>query len=481
MKELKFKIPLRDTITGGFSNMVDICIIISKYLFILYIGLFLLNGFLINLKSRNLIRFNIAKGLSTQKMCIILFHITASIILISSQIQYELNRTIGYCVFGLILIVVAEMVMKKLYPKGSQILTNCILFLMDIGLVMLFRLNQDLAMKQIVWNTIGLIAMIVVPSVLHKMPRLDKFKKIYIISAFVLLALTLILGHVSDGAKNWIIIGPISIQPSEFIKVLFVFYLASALAQKPNLKELIVPVVCSGIIVLALVAQTDLGSALIFYMTFLVMIFIATENYLYFFGGIGAISAASVLAYNIFSHIQIRVQAWLNPWEDAADTGYQIAQSLFAICTWGITGIGLTKGYANSIPVVERDFIFAAICEEFGVIFAAGVILLFVLIFLEGARGALHNTNRFLSLLCAGFTALFAFQSLLIIGGVIKMIPLTGVTLPFVSYGGTSILISYTIMAFMQWIIIRNNYVKFDSESEQPVKNTKKSKKKVRI
>lgn len=457
---MKYAALPEDTFTGGLNSLIDICIIISKYLFILYIGLFLLNGFLINLSKRELISFNENNGLTTQRVCIVLFHITASIILIASQIEYDLNKTIGYCVYALVLIVVTQIIMNKMYTKSSPILTNCILFLMDIGLVMLFRLNQELAIKQIVWNTIGLSAMVLLPSVLHFLPRLDKFKNLYIVLSFVLLALTLIMGKVTDGAKNWIIIGPISIQPSEFIKVLFVFYLASALANKPKFKDLIAPVICSGVIVLALVAQTDLGSALIFYMTFLVMIFIATESYLYFIAGIGAISFASTIAYKLFSHIQVRVEAWLNPWADPANTGYQIAQSLFAICTWGVTGIGLTRGYAKSIPVVERDFIFAAICEEFGVIFAAGVILLFVLIFLEGARGALHNNNRFLSLLCAGFTALFAFQTLLIIGGVIKMIPLTGVTLPFVSYGGTSILISYVIMAFMQWIIIRNNSIK---------------------
>lgn len=457
--------------------MIDICIIISKYLFVLYIGLFLLSGFLISLSKENMIQFREIRGLSNQRICIVLFHITASIILIASQLEYTFEKTTGYCVAGLVLILVASTVLQKLYPKGSQLLNNCIIFLMDIGLVMLYRLNQDLAVKQIIWNTIGLVILAVLPIILGRLPRLDKYRRIYILGSFVLLAATLVFGFTTKGAKNWISLGPISIQPSEFIKVLFVFYLASALEKKPIFKELIVPAVCSGIIVLALVAQTDLGSALIFYMTFIIMVFIATENYLYFFGGLGAMAFASVIAYNLFSHIQVRVEAWLNPWADVQGNGYQIAQSLFAICTWGITGIGLTKGYATSIPVVERDFIFAAICEEFGVIFAAGVILLFVLIFLEGARGTLHNNNRFLSLLCAGFTALFAFQSFLIIGGVIKLIPLTGVTLPFVSYGGTSIVISYAIMAFMQWIIIRNSNSKAVSDSDKSPKKQKRRRK----
>lgn len=450
--------------------MIDILVIISKYLFVLYIGFFLLCGFLISLSKENMIKFRQSRGLSNQRICIVLFHITASIILICSQIETSLEKTAGYCAAGLVLIIVAQSMLSKLHPKGSHLLNNSIIFLMDIGLVMLYRLNQELAIKQIIWNTIGLVILAVLPFTLHKLPRLDKYRRIYIILSFVLLALTLVLGFTTMGAKNWIIIGPISIQPSEFIKVLFVFYLASALANKPSFKELIAPVVCSGIIVLALVAQNDLGSALIFYMTFLIMVFISTESYLYFIAGLGAISVASVIAYNIFSHIQVRVEAWLNPWKDVAGDGYQIAQSLFAICTWGVMGIGFTKGYAKSIPVVERDFIFAAICEEFGVIFAAGVILLFVLIFLESARGALHNTNRFLSLLCAGFTGLFAFQTFLIIGGVIKFIPLTGVTLPFVSYGGTSIVISYAIMSFMQWIIIRNSHTSDTGHDNHTVK-----------
>lgn len=445
--------------------MVEVCSIIAKYLFMLYIALFLLNGFLVNLTREGIGNFKIKRGLSNQRICITLFHITASIILIASQIEYSLEKTIGYCIAGLIIVIAVPNIIKKLYSKGSDMLINCIVFLMDIGLIMLYRLDQDLAMKQIIWNIAGIAMLIVLPSVLHKLPRLDNYRKLYIIISFALLALTVVFGFASGGARNWIQIGPISVQPSEFIKVFFVFYLASALAQKPSFKELIVPTVCVGVVVLALVAQTDLGSALIFYMTFLIMLFIATESYLYFAAGLGAISLASVIAYNLFSHIQVRVEAWLNPWADVGNTGYQIAQSLFAICTWGVTGIGLTRGYASSIPVVERDFIFAAICEEFGVIFASGVILIFVLIFLEGARGALYSTNRFLSLLCAGFTALFAFQTFLIIGGVIKLIPLTGVTLPFVSYGGTSIVISYVIMAFMQWIIIRNNNIPHKEET----------------
>ncbi len=447
--------------------MIDLFIIISKYLFILYIALFVLCGFMINLKRQDMARFNIAIGLSNQRICIILFHITASVILISSQLEYDMQPVILYCVTGFLLIIGGNALTAKLYPEGSHLLYNCVFFLMDIGLMMLYRLNTDLASRQLIWNTIGIIMMIIMPKVLSAMPRLDKFRKLYIICAFALLIATLVFGFASGGSKNWIDIGPVGFQPSEIIKVFFVFYLASAFAVKPSLRKLIVPTVLSGAIVLILVGgQNDLGAALIFYMTFVVLLFIATSNYFYLLGGLAFISVAASAAYKLFSHIRVRVEAWQNPWLDVQDTGYQIAQSLFAICTWGITGNGFTRGYADTIPVVERDFIFAAICEEFGVIFAVGLIFIFMLILLEGARGAIENNNRFLSLVCAGFTALIAFQSFLIIGGVIKFIPLTGVTLPFVSYGGTSIVISYIIIAVMQWVIMRNGEYARDKAAE---------------
>lgn len=447
--------------------MIDLYIIISKYLFILYITVFVFCGFMINLKRQEMAGFNIPRGLSNQRLCIILFHITASVIMISASVEYDMKPVIIYCVTGFMLIIGGNILTAKLYSDGSHLLYNCVFFLMDIGLMMLYRLNPELANKQLIWNSIGIIMMLVMPKVLAVMPRLDKFKAIYIIIALSLLAATLVFGFASGGSKNWIDIGPIGFQPSELIKVFFVFYIASAFAKKPKLNELILPTVLSGVVVLILVGgQNDLGSALIFYMTFLVVLFISTSNYFYFLSGLAFISVASSVAYKLFSHIRVRVEAWQNPWLDVHDKGYQIAQSLFAICTWGITGIGFTRGYPTTIPVVERDFIFAAICEEFGVIFAVGLILIFMLILLEGARGAIENNNRFLSLVCAGFTALIAFQSFLIIGGVIKFIPLTGVTLPFVSYGGTSIVISYIIIAIMQWIIMRNAAYSNDKDAE---------------
>lgn len=447
--------------------MIDIFIQISKYLFIIYIAIFLFYGLMINFARQEIIDFKIAYGLSNQRMCISLFHITASVILISANVETDLTGVLIYTVAGLIFIVGGNKLLTTLYKDSSHLLYNCIFMLADIGLIMLYRLDSELALKQLIWNTVGVFCLAIFPIVLAKTPRLDRFKSFYIILSFIMLIATLIFGKTVYGSRNWIMIGSIGFQPSEIIKLLYVFYLSASFSQKPKFRQVIITSIISGAVVLFLVAQKDLGSALIFFMTYLVVLFIATGNYLYFFGGIGGLALASTIAYNMFSHIRVRVEAWQNPWADIGNKGYQIAQSLFAICTWGITGIGLTKGYATSIPVVEQDFIFAAICEEFGVLFGVGLIMLFVLIFLEGARGALENHNRFLTLLCAGFTALIAFQSFLIIGGVIKMIPLTGVTLPFVSYGGTSIVISYFTIAVIQWVVMRNSQYSEDKAIEE--------------
>ncbi len=158
----------------------------------------------------------------------------------------------------------------------------------------------------------------------------------------------------------------------------------------------------------------------------------------------------------MFAHVRTRVLIWKNPWAEIEVKGYQIAQSLFAIGTKGFFGSGLTKGFPKSIPVVEKDFIFSAICEEFGVIFAILVICLFILLFYCMVMTSLKSNNRFLTILSAGITSMICFQTFLILGGVVKFIPLTGVTLPFISYGGSSIIINFVILGLIQWIHIRN-------------------------
>ncbi len=445
--------------------MLEIFILLSKYLFIIYMSLFLLSGFCINL-SREGAGLNELFFVTIQRVMIVLFHISAFIILVGSDKENP-SATLLFGCATLLYVMLSGILLGKIYKNSSSVLYNGILFLADIGIVMLTRLDSELASKQFIWCLLGLAALLVLPPILNAMPRLDSFKVLYAAVAIIMLVSTLVFGTSLYGSTNWISIGPVAFQPSEVVKLLFVFFLASALAQKPELRELIAPAAVSAVIILCLVGQKDLGSALIFAMTLLVVLYIATSSTFLLVIGLIAGAAAAFLGYLIFPHVQTRVNAWLDPWSDIEYGGYQIAQSLFAIGSYGLWGSGFTRGYATYIPVVERDFIFSAICEEFGVLFGIGVVLVFVMIFLEGVRASLYSRSRFLTLLSAGLTSLLTFQTFLIIGGDIKLVPLTGVTLPFVSYGGTSIAISFVIIAIIQWIYMRNNIYKEDKTPEE--------------
>ncbi|MBQ3615101.1 MAG: FtsW/RodA/SpoVE family cell cycle protein, partial [Anaerotignum sp.] len=283
-----------------------------------------------------------------------------------------------------------------------------------------------------------------------------------------LLLCTRLFGISKGGSTNWLSfgIGPIDItfQPSEIAKFLFVFYLASVFRKRVDWKQFLTTAILSAGLVFLLVLQKDLGSALIFFMTYMVMLYIATSNEFLFLIGMGAASGAAAVAYKLFSHVRVRVAAWQNPWADIDTGGYQIVSSLFAITTWGLFGSGLTKGMPRSIPVVESDMIFAAICEEFGAIFGMGVIGIFIMILFRGVRIALDCDRRYYSILAIGVTTMISFQAFIILGGVIKLIPLTGVTLPFVSYGGSSVLVSLMMIGLLQWVCV---YCEQQSMEEQ--------------
>jgi cell division protein FtsW (lipid II flippase) len=445
--------------------MLEIFILLSKYFFVAYMFIFLLCGFLVNL-SREGVGLDGGLFTSIQRVMIILFHISGFIILTGNNTEAP-ETTLTFGCMTLVFLVLSGILLKRVYKNSSTVLYNGVFFLADIGIVMLGRLDSELAAKQFMWCLIGLAALVLLPLILNLLPRLDCFKVVYAAFAVILLVSTLVFGTSLYGSTNWISIGPIAFQPSEVVKLLFVFFLASAMAQNPTLKELITPAIVSAVIILCLVGQKDLGSALIFAMTFLVVVYIATSNGFLLAIGLALAALASYLGYLVFPHVQTRVDVWLDPWSDIEQGGYQIAQSLFAIGSYGLLGSGFTRGYATYIPVVERDFIFSAICEEFGVLFGIGLILVFVMIFLEGVRASLYSRSRYLTLLSAGLTSLLAFQTFLIIGGDIKFVPLTGVTLPFVSYGGTSIAISFVIIAIIQWIYMRNNIYNHDKTPEE--------------
>ncbi len=447
--------------------MYEIIVNISRYIFLIYICIFLLLGFFICLSEKSIICINNKIYLLMQRLIIFFFHTSAFTILSFNKETRNIDLSIvPFFILTLVFIILGNIIACIFYKNSCHLLWNGIFFLMSIGITTLYRLNPYLAKRQFIWFILGFCICLVTPIILNILPRLNLFKYLYLFLGLSLLLATLIIGIEDGGAKNWISIKNFTFQPSELVKILFIFYLSSCFCSHHlRIRDLIFPSIMSFIFIVCLVFQTDLGSALIFFMTYLVILYISTSKiWLVYLGAILA-SIGSFLGYKLFNHVRVRVQIWLNPWSDISNKGYQIAQSLFAIGTYGAMGSGFNMGMSQTIPVVEKDLIFSAICEEFGVLFAIGLISIFIMIFYRSVRISLNSQNKFLGLLSSGMTSLLCFQTFLIIGGATKFIPLTGVTLPFVSYGGSSIIINFIIIGILQWVSIRN--VKYNLSNQE--------------
>jgi len=435
--------------------MFELVIRLSRYLFVFYIAYFLWQGVRYIAAERGFFGGSGNRAAMKQRIIVIFMHITAFLILAyePESISFEPTALI-YAAVSLALLIGMNIGAEKAYKGSCTLIWNGVYFLLDTGLIMLWRLDRGLAQRQLIWFFVGAFAMFLIPVFLKIIPKFEKLEILYLIGGLGLLCTPFIIGIQEYGALRSIRVGALSLQPSEIVKFLFVFYLASAFRKKMGMWQIITLCGISAVYVLILVLQTDLGSALIFFMTFMIVMYVATGSELLFFLGMGAMSAASYIAYNIFSHVRIRVAIWRDPWVDVHGIGHQTVQSLFAIGTWGLLGSGLTLGFPHHIPVVARDMMFAAICEEMGSIFGMGLIGVYIMIFYRGAHIALRCKRKYYSLLAVGFTAMMAFQTFLILGGTINLIPLTGVTMPFVSYGGSSVLVSSLMIAIIQWIFM---------------------------
>ena len=366
-------------------------------------------------------------------------------------------------IMGVILCVLigySHFVIRRFYPDGDKFILIFASTLAVIGIATLYRLDKMLAIKQLVWVTLGLIGYILIVAILPDLRSFAKYKKVYMIITLILMPLALIFGNPDiGGAKNWIEIGPFMFQPSEFGKIALVLYLASALAtyeDKKNFKEdfmgLLQPALVSMFSLACMVLQTDLGSALIFFGISVNMLYVATGKKKYVFTCLGLSAVGATAAYFLFGHVKRRVMVWRNPWAYRYDEGLQIVQGLYGIASGGLFGTGLGQGYPEYIPVNDSDFIYAVICEEFGIIFAVGIMILYFLLFYRGIRAAFVTDDKFSQLIAVGFSTMIACQTLVIIGGIFAVIPLTGITLPIISYGGSSILTTFFALGILQKI-----------------------------
>ena len=355
------------------------------------------------------------------------------------------------------LYLVAHLAVRRFAPRADPTLLPIAFLLNGIGFITISRLDRDLARVQAVWTAVGIAAFVVTLVVVRHVRTLERYKYTFLLLGVAALLLPSLpgIGSEINGARLWVRFGPINFQPGEAAKVLLVVFFAAYLVDKrellapgtrhigrislPDPKHLGPLLLAWAFSILVMVRQKDLGSSLLFFAVFAAMLYIATERWSYLVVAFGMFVAGAFVAYQLFGHVQDRVSAWVDPWSVSQTTGFQLVQSLFAFGSGGFAGTGLGLGSPQKIPNASTDFVFSAIGEELGLIGTVAVCILFLLFVGSGFRIAIQADRPFSKLFAAGLTTIVGVQTFVIIGGVIRVIPLTGVTLPFVSYGGSSL------------------------------------------
>jgi cell division protein FtsW (lipid II flippase) len=370
--------------------------------------------------------------------------------------------------FGVLgLMVVCHLAVRRFAPNADGVLLPMAGLLNGIGYVMIARLDNDLAGLQMTWTFIAVAAFVATLVLLRRVRDLERYRYTFMLAGVALLMLPLApgIGRSINGSRIWVAFGPISFQPGEFAKLALAIFFASYLVEKrevlgvaarrigplalPELRHFGPVLLAWGISLLVMISEKDLGSSLLFFALFLAVLWVATERASYLVVGGALFSAGALVAWRAFSHVQQRVDIWLDAFADPNGKGYQIVQATFALAWGGIAGTGLGLGNPNRIPAAKTDFIFAAIGEELGLLGTVAILAAFLLIVGVGLRIALRASSPFETLLATGLTTIIGFQAFIIMGGVTRLVPLTGITLPFVSYGGSSLVSNYVLLALL--------------------------------
>ncbi|HWG94490.1 MAG TPA: FtsW/RodA/SpoVE family cell cycle protein [Mycobacteriales bacterium] len=390
--------------------------------------------------------------------------------------------TIGYGAGLLALFVGAHAVVRFVAPHADPLLLPCVALLNGLGLVVIRRLDFEAVERataagrelpradaplQLVWTAVGVLAFALVLLLVRDHTVLRRYT--YTAAAAGLVALLLpalpLLGREINGARIWIRLGPMTVQPSEVAKLLLIVFFAGYFVAKRDALSLasrrvlgldlprgrdLGPVLVAWAASLAvLIRGRDLGTSLLFFGIFIVMLYVATERTSWLVIGLGLFAGGAAVAYTIFSHVQRRVDTWLDPFADYEGAGFQLAQGLFGMGTGGLTGTGLGQGRPGTTPFAKTDFILAALGEEMGLVGVMAVLLVYLLVVQRGLRAALSVRDSFGKLLAAGLAFSLGLQVFVIVGGVTGLIPLTGVTLPWLSYGGSSIVANWALVGLL--------------------------------
>lgn len=395
------------------------------------------------------------KSAASLLFIIILFELSAFALLVFQDGAFDYNALIvaGIMVF---LLLFQYLLLTRFFRRMDRYILIIANLFAAVGVIVLYRLNPQTVLKQVLWIALGMVAMVFAMLFVKNYKKIRKPVWLYIITSLVLLGSTMVIGRSSGGATNWVSLFGFGFQPSEFVKLLLVLVVASLFGGQMKLYKILI---AGGFVlsaVLLLVVQRDLGAALLYCGVFIVLFYVATSNVFLTLLSLGAASGAAVASYHLFSHVRVRVAVWKNPWLSYETQGYQIVQGLMAIASGGFFGMGLGLGSPKSIPAYQTDYIFAVICEEFGIIFGIVLIVFYLIFIVRGALIAMGCKDKFYALLAFGCTALITLQSFIIIGGVIKMIPLTGITLPFISYGGSSMLSCFLLVGVLEGVAVMN-------------------------
>ncbi|TCS76452.1 FtsW/RodA/SpoVE family cell cycle protein [Pectinatus cerevisiiphilus] len=369
--------------------------------------------------------------------------------------QENVIITAGACLILVIVPLIAQKVLKNI----DVYILSLVCFLCSISLIMMLRLRISLYHTQFQWIVVGMILMFCTIVFSEKILRFLDYPYILGVLSILIIGSVLLFGTEIGGNRNWIIMGPVQVQPSEFAKLLILGFLAAYLQENKNMLNLpnrhwgflylpplrfLAPLVTIwSMALLMFVYQRDLGSALLFFGMAVMMTYAATSNKSYVFLAVVFFIISAFISYLAFGHVRVRVAIWLNPWADPMGQSYQIVQSLFALGYGGFFGTGFWQGSPDIIPAVYTDFIFSAIGEEFGFIGVFSVIMAYLLIFFRSVKIALLCQNEKYKLLSFGLAGTMLLQSFIILAGVTKLLPLTGITLPFISYGGSSMVASF--------------------------------------
>ncbi|ORB31195.1 FtsW/RodA/SpoVE family cell cycle protein [Mycolicibacterium parafortuitum] len=405
---------------------------------------------------------------------------TLALLLVEANQEQGLRWDLAqYTVAYLALFTGAHLAVRRFAPYADPLLLPVVALLNGLGLVMIHRLDlpegqataQGLggtANQQMLWTLAGVLGFSAVVIFLRDHRMLSRYGYVCGLTGLILLAIPAVLPRSmseQNGAKIWIQFPGFSIQPAEFSKILLLVFFASVLVSKrslftsagkhvlgmdlPRPRDL-APLLAAWIASIGvMIFEKDLGTSLLLYASFLVMVYIATERFSWVVLGLGLFAAGSVAAYYMFDHVRVRVQTWRDPFADPDGAGYQMVQSLFSFATGGIFGTGLGNGQPGTVPAASTDFIIAAIGEELGLVGLSAVLMLYTIVIIRGLRTAIAVRDSFGKLLAAGLSATLAIQLFIVVGGVTKLIPLTGLTTPWMSYGGSSLVANYLLLAIL--------------------------------